>query len=67
MRKEATLFALVLCIGSLSGKAIAQNIHPASSLKTPSRTNAPDNRADTTLPVNADAVGEVETLRRRFE
>jgi len=67
MRKEATLFALVLCVGSLSGKAIAQNIHPASSLETPSRTNAPDNRAGTTSPVNADAVGEVETLRRRFE
>ena len=67
MRKEATLLALVLCIGSLSGKAIAQTIHPASSLKTPSRTNAPDNRADTTSPVNADVGGEVETLRRRVE
>ncbi len=65
MRKQITLFALVLCVGVLSGKAIAQDSKPAAS-ETPS-TNVRDDRADTTTRVNADAIGEVEDLRRRVE
>src|SRR5918994_7750072 len=67
MRREATLLGLILCVTCLTGAATAQNNNSTPSLETPARSNARDNHPDAPTRVNAEAINEVETLRRRVE